>query len=117
MEDDDKKPAKSSMGPDGSDRDAKYDGLFMAHIIIAGSLGRLSFGFDAGVMSGAELYFKDTWHDITIAQREFIISVALIAAVFGALMSGPLTDWVGRRPMIFASSFLFFMGSLIICTA
>ena len=55
------------MGPEGSDREAKYDSLFMTHIIIAGSLGRLSFGFDAGVMSGAELYFKDTWSDITIS--------------------------------------------------
>ena len=44
---------KAGLDPDENDLTAKYDRLFITHIIVAGSLGRLSFGFDAGVMSGA----------------------------------------------------------------
>ena len=45
------------------------------------------------------------------------MSLALLGAFFGALIAGPLSDWVGRKPIIIASSTLFAVGAGIMAAA
>ena len=71
------------------------------------------FGYDTGIIGGAQLYFRDTWSDLSTVEREFIVSLALLGAFLGALIAGPLSDWLGRKPIIIASSFLFCLGSVV----
>ena len=71
------------------------------------------FGYDTGIIGGAQLYFRDTWSDLSTVEREFIVSLALLGAFLGALIAGPLSDWLGRKPIIISSSFLFALGSLV----
>ena len=71
------------------------------------------FGYDTGIIAGAQLYFKDDWPDITTVQREMIVSLALLGAFVGALAAGPLSDFDGRKPILMAADLLFTIGSII----
>ena len=71
------------------------------------------FGYDTGVIAGAQLYFVDTWPDITDSQIALIVSIALIGAAIGALFSGTISDRIGRKKVIIFADVLFTIGSLI----
>lgn len=40
------------------------------------------------------------------------MSVALLGALVGSLLAGSLSDWIGRKPVIIISDFVFILGSL-----
>lgn len=83
-------------------------------IIIAAiaSTGGLLFGFDTGVISGALPFLKQSW-DLTTNQQEIITTAVLVGAVLGALGSGRITDIVGRKKVIIATSLIFAVGSIL----
>ena len=55
------------------------------------ALGGLLFGYDTGVISGAELFFKNDFTLSTFA-LEVIVSGVLAGAAVGALAGGRLAD-------------------------
>lgn len=63
------------------------------------------------------MYFKDTWPEITTVQRELVVSLALLGAFVGALIAGPISDQVGRKPVIIAADLLFTSGSMLMAFA
>jgi MFS family permease len=65
-------------------------------------------------MSGAQLYLKDTWPLITTGEKEMVISMALLGAVFGTMIGGPLSDSFGRRPVVLAASIIYTVGATIV---
>lgn len=94
-----------------------YHAPFLIFVAFAGSLGGFLNGYDTGIISGAQLYLKDTWPDITTQQKEMIVSLALLGAFFGAIISGPLLDAFGRKAIIMLSDVLFIVGSLMMAGA
>jgi len=82
-------------------------------IVIASTaaLGGLLFGFDTGVISGAIPFLQD-YFELTDSQIESITALGLIGAVFGALVTGRLTDFLGRRKVILGSAFVFATGAV-----
>lgn len=82
-------------------------------IVIASiaALGGLLFGFDTGVISGA-IPFLQEYFDLTESQIENITALGLIGAVVGALLTGRLTDFLGRRKVILGSAFVFATGAI-----
>ena len=68
-------------------------------------------------MSGAQLYLGTTFHGITTHQKELVVSLALLGAVFGTLVAGPLADKYGRKPIIIASCIIYIVGALIVACA
>lgn len=81
------------------------------------TIGGFLFGYDTGVIAGAQIYFVETWPDISDSQIAFIVSVALIGAAIGALFSGSLSDQVGRKKVVILADFLFTAGALVMATA
>ena len=65
--------------------------------------GGLLFGFDTGVISGAQNFLQDPggW-GISDDQLEWVTTAVLIGAVLGAALSGRITDILGRRKVIMA---------------
>ena len=46
-----------------------------------------------------------------------VISSGLVGMMIGALVSGPLADRIGRKPVLIACSLIFGLGSLLTATA
>src|SRR5579862_1598024 len=78
-------------------------------------LGGLLFGYDTGVISGAELFLRK---DFTLSSfgLEVIVSGVLVGAAIGALGGGRLADLYGRRRLLIAAAVIFAIGA-IICAA
>jgi sugar porter (SP) family MFS transporter len=78
-------------------------------------LGGLLFGYDTGVISGAELFLKKDF-TLTSFALEVIVSGVLVGAAIGALAGGRLADLYGRRKLLIATAVIFALGA-IICSA
>ena len=75
------------------------------------ALGGLLFGYDTGVISGAELFLKNDFTLSTFA-LEVIVSGVLAGAAAGALLGGRLADLFGRRRLLIATAIIFGLGGL-----
>lgn len=71
-------------------------------------------GFDIAIMGFIAPTLKHEW-GVTNYELGFVISAALIGLALGALLSGPLADWMGRKKIIVNS--VFFFGFWTIVTA
>ncbi len=79
------------------------------------ALGGLLFGYDTGVISGAELFLKNDFTLSTFA-LEVIVSGVLAGAAVGALLGGRLADLFGRRKLLIVTAIIFGAGG-IVCAA
>jgi SP family galactose:H+ symporter-like MFS transporter len=87
--------------------------VYVAAIFAA--LGGLLFGYDTGVISGAELFLKNDFTLSTFA-LEVIVSGVLAGAAVGALLGGRLADLFGRRRLLIVTAIIFGVGG-IACAA
>ncbi|GJN19398.1 hypothetical protein PR202_gb06674 [Eleusine coracana subsp. coracana] len=63
---------------------------------------------------GAVLYIKKEFKlESEPTVEGLIVAMSLIGATIITTFSGPVSDWIGRRPMLILSSVLYFVGSLI----
>ena len=63
-------------------------------------------GFDIAIMGFIAPTLKQEW-GVSNHELGFVISTALIGLALGALFSGPLADWLGRKKIIINSVFGF----------
>ncbi len=83
---------------------------------LTAALAGLLFGLDIGVISGAQIYIQKDF-GINDQMIEYIVSALLWGAVFGALVSGFLSNRFGRRKTLLFSAALFTVGSVICAVA
>ncbi|MBO3063206.1 MULTISPECIES: sugar porter family MFS transporter [Mammaliicoccus] len=85
-------------------------------IFFLGALGGLLYGYDTGVISGALLFIKN---DIPLTNftEGLVVSSMLVGAIFGSGASGPLSDKLGRRKLVFIIAIVFILGALILSFA
>src|SRR5579863_3697877 len=88
--------------------------VYLAAIFAA--LGGLLFGYDTGVISGAELFFRNEFSLSTFA-LEVIVSGVLAGAAIGALIGGRLADLFGRRRLLIATAAIFAAGAILCAMA
>jgi len=80
-------------------------------IAIIAATGGLLFGFDTGVISGALPFLKEYWN-LSDASVEWVTTTVLLGAVLGAITSGKLSDFLGRKKMIIVNAIIFTIGAL-----
>lgn len=85
-------------------------------VSLIASLGGLLFGYNTSVIAGALLFLVNDL-GLTTFQEELVVSTLLIGALLGALCSGFLADAMGRKKTLFATAFLFFIGTFCLTTA
>lgn len=85
----------------------------LGFISVIACLGGLLFGYDTGVTNGAEGPMAEEL-GLSLFQLGVAVSSLVFAAAFGALLFGPVSDKVGRRPTIIMLSVLFFVGTLLV---
>ncbi len=71
-------------------------------------------GFDIAIMGFIAPVLKQEW-GASNHELGFVISAALIGLALGAMFSGPLADWLGRKKIIINS--VFFFGIWTVATA
>lgn len=80
-------------------------------IALVAATGGLLFGFDTGVISGALPFLKEDWK-LSDARLEYLTTAVLIGAVIGAVTSGKLSDYLGRKKMIIINAIIFATGAV-----
>ena len=95
--------------PAGVRRYAKY-------LLIMAGLGGLIYGIDVGVIAAALPYIRNTanygkW------ELGFVVSAVLWGSVISSLFAGSLAEWLGRKKIIIASAFCFFVSIPVICVS
>ena len=86
--------------------------LFYIITAIIAAMSGILFGFDTGVISGAILFINDEFH-LTPQLNGLVVSAVLLGALIGALISGRLTDTLGRRTLLINDAIIFILGTLI----
>ena len=79
--------------------------------IIISTLGGFLFGYDTGVINGAQLYFKD-YFDFSTAEQGWAVGSALIGCIFGGLGAGILAEAIGRKKSLLLAAFLFSISAI-----
>ncbi|KAM0061719.1 putative major facilitator, sugar transporter, major facilitator superfamily [Helianthus debilis subsp. tardiflorus] len=83
-----------------------------ALVAIIATIGNLLQGWDNATIAGAVVYIKK---ELTLGStiEGLVVAMSLIGATLITTCSGPISDTVGRRPMLILSSFFYFIGGLI----
>jgi MFS family permease len=77
-------------------------------------LGGLIYGIDVGVIAAALPYIRNT-SSYSSVQLGFIVGAVLWGSVLSSLFAGSLSEWLGRKKIIIASAFCFFISIPVIC--
>ncbi len=75
------------------------------------ALGGFLMGFDASVISGV-VGFIDVEYDLTRIQVGWAVSCLSLTATLGMMLSGPLSDRFGRRPVLKVAAVLFAVSAI-----
>ncbi len=80
-------------------------------ISLVAAIGGLLFGFDTAIINGAIVFLRRQFN-WTELQTEIAASSLLLGCVAGASVAGALSDWLGRRRLLFGAATLFALSSL-----
>ncbi|KAH6797017.1 tonoplast monosaccharide transporter2 [Perilla frutescens var. hirtella] len=87
-------------------------------VAIAAAIGNFLQGWDNATIAGSVLYIKKEFHLESQPTIEgLIVATSLIGATVITTFSGPVSDWLGRRPMLIISSVLYFLSGLVMLWA
>jgi len=84
--------------------------IFVVALIVA--LGGFLMGFDASVISGV-VGFIEVEFVLTKAQLGFAVACLTLTSTLGMVVSGPLSDKLGRKKVLVYASVLFFISALL----
>lgn len=90
--------------------------LSIYFITCVAALGGLLFGYDTGVISGAQLFLVQTF-SLNAQQQELAVSCVLIGAIIGALVTGKVNDALGRKKTLLLLGIVFTLGALLTAIA
>ncbi|KAH8510165.1 hypothetical protein Peur_051869 [Populus x canadensis] len=83
-------------------------------VAVAAAIGNLLQGWDNATIAGAVLYIKKEFHlESEPAIEGLIVAMSLVGATLITMCSGPISDLLGRRPLLIISSVLYFVSGLI----
>ena len=71
-------------------------------LLLVAGLGGLLYGVDVGIIAGALPYLEAT-SGLNAGQLSFIVAAVLLGSVISTLFAGVLSDWMGRKKMMFFS--------------
>ena len=79
---------------------------------LVAALGSLLFGYDTGLISGAELYLRKDF-SLKPLEEEFVVSATLIGGIIGAAISGKLSDAISRKWSLVVVAIIFIAGAVL----
>jgi len=83
----------------------------ISYIAITAALGGLLFGFDTAVISGVITFVKSNFKlDTTL--EGWLVSSGLLGCIIGVIITGILSDKIGRKKTLVISGFMFFISGI-----
>ena len=79
---------------------------YLILIAAVASLGGLLFGYDTGVINGAQ-YYLSQYFELDPATKGWVVGSALIGCFVGAVIAGWLSDLIGRKTSLIIAAILF----------
>ena len=76
------------------------------------AIGGLLFGFDTGVISGAQLFLTKDFA-LNSVTEEIAVSAVLLGAIFGSAIAGKLSDAFGRKIIILTVAAIFAVFAIL----
>jgi MFS family permease len=83
----------------------------MMMVALIAALGGFLMGFDASVISGV-VGFIETEFTLTKIELGWSVSSLALAATFAMMLAGPLSDRIGRRPVLQLAAILFAVSAV-----
>lgn len=83
-----------------------------AFVAIAAAIGNFLQGWDNATIAGAIVYIKEDLSLETTIEG-LVVAMSLIGATLVTTCSGPISDLIGRRPMLIMSSMFYFVSGLV----
>ena len=90
-----------------------YNAPYVWAIATAGALGGLLFGYDWVVIGGAKPFFEKYFELNSGAASGWANSCALIGCLVGSIVSGGLSEGIGRKKLLIVSAALFAASSIL----
>ena len=90
----------------------KSHGIYVWWIASIAALGGLLFGYDWVVIGGAKPFYEAHFGLTSPSAQGWAMSCALIGCLFGALLSGMLSEKFGRKPALIAAALVFTVSSV-----
>src|SRR5258705_4741872 len=84
--------------------------LWFAALISA--LGGFLFGYDWVVIGGAKPFYEAYFSLLRPSSQAWAMSCALVGCLAGAVASGPMSEWLGRRRALLISAATFALSAL-----
>ncbi|XP_021825340.1 monosaccharide-sensing protein 2-like [Prunus avium] len=81
-------------------------------VAIAATIGNLLQGWDNATIAGAIVYITEDF-DLGSSLEGLVVAMSLIGATAITTCSGVISDSIGRKPMLIASSVLYFVSGLV----
>jgi sugar porter (SP) family MFS transporter len=75
-------------------------------------LGGFLFGYDWVVIGGAKPFYEAHFSILQPSSQAWVMSCALVGCLAGAVGSGPLSEWIGRRRTLLISAATFAVSAL-----
>ncbi len=83
---------------------------FLLLIAAVSALGGLLFGYDTGVINGAQFYLSK-YFELSAAAKGWVVGSALLGCFIGAIVAGPLSIKIGRKWSLIISAILFSLSA------
>ena len=75
---------------------------FLLVITAVSALGGLLFGYDTGVINGAQFYLSKHF-GLDDVMKGWVVGSALLGCFIGAIVAGPLSHRLGRKQSLIIS--------------
>ena len=83
----------------------------LTYICLTAAFGGFLFGFDTAVISGA-IGFVKTQFALNASQEGWFVSSGLLGCIIGVIVTGLLSDRIGRKRVLMLSGSMFFLSGL-----
>ena len=85
-------------------------GTYLLLIAAVSALGGLLFGYDTGVINGAQFYLTEHFN-LSDALKGWVVGSALLGCFVGAIVAGPLSIKIGRKWSLIISAIFFSLSA------
>ncbi|WP_179353222.1 sugar porter family MFS transporter [Winogradskyella vidalii] len=83
---------------------------YLLLIAAVSALGGLLFGYDTGVINGAQFYLTEHF-DLSDGLKGWVVGSALLGCFIGAIVAGPLSIKIGRKWSLIISAIFFSLSA------